>query len=263
MSNTTIARLRGDLVYWSTIALDLFFPPRCVGCRQAGSWLCDGCAQAVEPTSERICERCGRPQTERTACCPRCLHEPDGPLRFARAATQHQGPIRGGIHQLKYGRVTALAPLLARYLVAALERPPWPLLMRYVDGVTPVPLHDLRRRERGYNQAELLAQAFCQQAGLPFQPNWIHRQRMTHSQVGLNAQERKANVADAFRAEPLVQGRTVLLVDDVYTTGATLAACATAAMGAGATAVFALTLSAAQKFDDDASGVDLDRAFAL
>lgn len=264
MNRSRFAQLRADLVHLGTVTLDLFFPPNCVGCRRAGVWLCDDCAQAVEPTGDRICERCGRQQAERTACCSRCRDAPDGALRFARAAALYEGPLRGGIHHLRYGQVTALGPVLARYLVAAMQTPPWPLLLRYVDGVTPVPLHDLRRRQRGYNQAELLATALCEQTGLPLQPHWIHRQRMTHSQVGLNAQERKANVAEAFRAEPFVKGRTILLVDDVYTTGATLGACATAAMNAGATAVFALTLAVAQKLDaDDGNDIDLDLAFGL
>jgi ComF family protein len=155
----------------------------------------------------------------------------------------HGGPVREGIHHLKYSNNTAIAPLLARYLVAAFFQPPWPQLRGRIDAVAPVPLHAERLRERGYNQAELLARAFCRQVKLPLRPHWLQRQRLTQSQVGLRAQERQENVADAFRAHPAVRGKSLLLIDDVYTTGATLNACAAAAQAAGAANVFALALA--------------------
>ena len=106
-----------------------------------------------------------------------------------------------------------------------------------------VPLHAERLAERGYNQSELLATAFGQSAGLPCRPDWIARHASTRPQVGLGAEERRANVAQAFVADAAVAGRALLLVDDVYTTGSTLNACAAAARTAGARAVFALALA--------------------
>jgi ComF family protein len=227
-----------------TAALDLLFPPRCVHCEQAGAWLCPRCAQAAEPVGAAICAQCGRRQSEPVAECAICQQQSERALGLARAATLHRGPIRAGAHGLKYGGATALAPLLARYLVAAFALPPWPLLRRRIHGVTPVPLHAERRKERGYNQAELLAAAFCRETGLPLHPEWLHRRRLTRSQVGLHHHERQANVADAFLASPAVQGKVILLIDDVYTTGATLNACAAALRNAGALAVHALALAA-------------------
>lgn len=155
----------------------------------------------------------------------------------------HSGPVREGIHHLKYNNGTEIAPLLARYLMATFQQPPWTQLHGWIDGVTPVPLHAERLRERGYNQAELLARAFCRRVGAPLRPHWLQRQRLTQSQVGLSAHERQSNMADAFSATPAVRGKAILLIDDVYTTGATLNACAMAALNAGATAVFALALA--------------------
>jgi ComF family protein len=229
--------------------LDLVFPPNCVACQRAGSLLCAHCAQLAEPVGERICLCCGRRQHEPTARCAACQQH-ESPLNLVRAATMHSGAIRLAAHQLKYGGATTLAPLLARYLVAAFLFHPWPAFYGRIDGVTPVPLHPQRQQERGYNQAELLARAFCQQVGLPLQPQWLERQRLTRSQVGLHAHERTLNVADAFHAHPAVYGKRILLIDDVYTTGATLTACAQAARTAGASAVFALTLAMAERLDD-------------
>jgi ComF family protein len=222
---------------------DLLFPPTCVVCQRPGSLICPVCAQTAEPVGELICTQCGRRQPRAVARCILCQLEEQTPLRLARAAAIHHGPVREGIHVLKYGGKAEIAPLLARYLVAAFAQSPWPHLRSQINGVTPVPLHPDRLRERGYNQAELLAQAFCQVIGLPLRPHWLQRQRFTQSQVGLTAMERRENVVDAFVATPDVRGRTLLLMDDVYTTGATLHACATAALHAGAYQVFALALA--------------------
>jgi ComF family protein len=237
--------VRRPLTWWKTVrseAVDFVFPPRCVHCQQSGTFLCSRCAQEAEPAGDEICLCCGRRQQVRTPLCIVC-QERERPLSLVRAAALHRGPIRNGIHQLKYGGAADLAPLLARYLVAAFLLDPWPLFYWQIDGVVPVPLHQERRRERGYNQAELLAQAFCQRVNLPLQSAWLARQRFTHSQVGLHARQRQANVENAFVAAPAVRGKRILLIDDVYTTGATLNACATAALAVGASVVYGLTLA--------------------
>jgi ComF family protein len=223
-------------------ALDLVFPPTCIVCRRVGDLLCPTCAQTAKPVGDKICLQCGRPQAARVEQCPACHQQDAPPLTVARAAALHGGPVRAGIHHLKYGGDKDLAPVLARYLQAAFLLEPWATLT--IDAVAPIPLHAARLRTRGYNQAELLATAFCRQVQLPHRPHWLERIRSTHSQVGLNAHERQRNVADAFRALPAVRGKHLLLIDDVYTTGATLRACARAALDAGATSVYALTLAA-------------------
>jgi ComF family protein len=152
-------------------------------------------------------------------------------------------PLRQAIHAFKYEGQPELAPLLARYLVAVYSEPPWSTLPQPITAVVPVPLHEQRLAQRGYNQAELLAMNFSSAVGLSLQPAWLARIRDTCHQVGLGPGERHANVQDAFRATDAVAGHCLLLVDDVYTTGSTLRACATAALDAGARAVYALTLA--------------------
>lgn len=228
---------------WATGCLDLLFPPVCIACGRPGHRICPACAQRVTPTPITICAHCGRVQPHRVERCARCLADQASPLRQVRAAGLHASPLREAIHLLKYEQRPDLAPLLGRYLVAAFRLPDWDDLRGTLNAVVPVPLHAQRRRERGYNQAELLAAELCRQLRLPLRPELLTRARFTQSQVGLSALERRANVEDAFAAAPACRGLHLLLVDDVYTTGATLRACAEAALAAGAASVSALTLA--------------------
>jgi len=162
---------------------------------------------------------------------------------WVRAAALHTDPLREAIHRLKYGGQRELAAPLARYLVAVYRQPPWTSMTSTLDAVVPVPLHPSRQAERGYNQAALLAHAFGESVGLPVVEPWLERIQATRSQVGLSARERHRNVARAFRAASAACGHTVLLVDDVFTTGATLMASARALLAVGARAVYGLALA--------------------
>jgi ComF family protein len=175
--------------------------------------------------------------------CPNCRHHGEDAPRFSRAAALHLAPLRPAIHAFKYENRPEFAPLLARYLVAVFAAPPWRTLPAPITGVVPVPLHAERLAARGYNQAHLLAHHFCERVGLPLEPTWLTRTRDTPHQVGLNLRARQANVQGAFAAIPAVAGQSILLIDDLYTTGSTLAACVAALRGAGAVAVYGLTLA--------------------
>lgn len=177
-----------------------------------------------------------------TPQCAQCQPLPAPTLTQVRIAARHATPLREAIHALKYQDRRELAAPLARYLVAAALIAPWGT--GAVDGVIPVPLHERRLAERGYNQSERLAQAFCLRLQLPLRTTWLRRQRSTQSQVGLTALERQHNMDAAFVATTAVQGQCILLIDDVYTTGATMRACATALRQAGATVVYGLALAA-------------------
>jgi ComF family protein len=145
------------------------------------------------------------------------------------------------VHQLKYKRNVALGEFFSRQLIGCLAQLDWG-----VEVIIPVPLGIARLAERGYNQAALLARPLALGMGVAYRPNSLERIKETRSQVDLNAMERKQNVAGAFHARPeLVRGRSVMLVDDVATTGATLDACAAALLAGGAISVYALTLTRA------------------
>ncbi len=154
------------------------------------------------------------------------------PLKQIRAAVLFTHPASKLIHTLKYNGAFALAKPLAQMMAAA-----WGAWQVPVDLVLPIPLHASRERERGYNQSALLARAFCQKVGLPCAEEVLQRTRFTTPQVGLSATERLENVQDAFATKGALQGKRVLLIDDVCTTGATMAAAALALQKAGAHAV--------------------------
>ena len=244
-AHSVVSRLapRKYFRHWTTAGLDLLFPPQCAGCSAPGRRICARCAQQVVPAPALVCARCGRRRPADARLCARCADSPHGDLHQVRAASLHVEPLRTFIHRLKYEDHPDLAAPLARYLAAAFAAPDWDDIRDQIDTVAPVPMHAARRKERGYNQAELLAAEFCSRTGLLLDTRLLRREKFTRAQVGLNAAERHANVADAFVATTTCAGRHMLLIDDVYTTGATLQACAAAALAAGAHLVCGLTLA--------------------
>jgi ComF family protein len=155
-----------------------------------------------------------------------------------RSAGLLHGPLRRAVHRFKYLGERAAGPALAALLAPhARDLAPAGTL------VVPVPLHPQRERERGYNQSALLAAPLARVLGREYVPAAALRVRMTAPQVGLNREQRRANVQGAFAATELVRGRHVLLVDDVTTTGSTLRAAAQACRAAGAAGVSAVTLA--------------------
>lgn len=152
-----------------------------------------------------------------------------------------EGPIRRALHTLKYRRNVALGDALAQHLREYVRTLSWP-----VDLVVPVPLGRQRMEERGYNQIGLVARPLAMMQGWRYLPQALTRTRETRSQVGLSIAERRENVAGAFTAEAKwISGMNILLMDDVATTGATLASCAGALLEAGAHSVYVLTLARA------------------
>ena len=141
----------------------------------------------------------------------------------------------------KYGRQVHLRHLLARWLRAAIDDER--IRHHHFDVIVPVPLHRARERERGFNQAALLARRIGRRLAVPTRPRWLARIRPTRPQSELSAGERRANVRGAFRASRRVAGRHVLVVDDILTTGATVDACARALRDAGAQRVGVLTVA--------------------
>jgi ComF family protein len=222
-----------------TALLNLIFPLRCAGCGQIGAAWCPVCNAQVQVIGADVCPHCGRPQPNRFPC-PQCRRSPieiDG----IRSAVIFEGPVRQAIHHLKYNGKIGLAEPLGSFLAERWRREPLP-----ADMIVPVPLHQARLQERGYNQSMLLAEQLARASGLPVAEAALKRVKATMPQVTLNAVERKENVQDAFEARAeLVQDKRILLVDDVCTTGATLEACSLALKQGGAKSVWALTLGRA------------------
>jgi competence protein ComFC len=220
-------------------SLDWLFPPVCGGCQREGFRWCPDCRQEVQQVPEPICRACGLPLA-RSGLCPSCRVSLP-PYKALRSWLIFEGPIRRALHTLKYRRNVGLGDTLAVYLVEYVGRLGWS-----ADLVVPVPLGRQRMNERGYNQVGLVAKPLAAILGWCYSPQALARVRETRSQVGLSALERKENVSEAFCAAPgLVQGKSVLLMDDVATTGATLASCSSALLKAGAQSVHALTLARA------------------
>lgn len=225
---------------WADL-LALFFPVRCVNCHQAGSLFCSECQRKVEFVLPPLCPLCGSPSSNDQLCrqCQRDAPAIDG----IRSVAFFEGPLRQAVHAFKYRGLRSLAAPLASLMAVYCRRDPLP-----ADAIVPVPLHRSRLRERGYNQAALLARALGAEIGLPVHEDWLVRTRATPPQVGLDASGRKMNVAGAFhcRDGDAVAGCRVLLVDDVCTSGATLESCSLALCQAGARSVWAFTLARAR-----------------
>ena len=217
--------------------LNLVFPATCVVCEGAVTeWrqgaLCRGCEDRFAPPSPPLCSRCGRLAPSIEGECGRCLVG-ETKFDFGRSALAFTDDVRRTVHEFKYNDRVSLARPLGRALVACLERESFS-----ADFAIPVPLFARRERERGYNQAALLASRFKFQVSSGI----VRRRRDTLSQTGLTRAERLGNVRGAFECRRKLEG-TVLIVDDVMTTGATVNQLARVLKRAGASRVEVLTLT--------------------
>jgi len=215
--------------------LDLVIPPRCAGCGERDTWLCADCRAGLHRLPADRCRRCAQPGVP-TRVCGNCYASPP-PFVAVDAPFIHDGLARQLVLDLKYHGHRHLAGPLAELAAAAAPRD--------VEAVVPVPLHERRRAERGFNQSELLAAGVARAVGVPALPDALRRTRETRPQAGLSEAERIANVRGAFVPTAKLSRHRVLLVDDVCTTGATLAACARALHRAAVREVVALTVTRA------------------
>ena len=229
--------------------LDLLYPPRCEVCDTLGpEAFCAQCLAQVLPHEPPECRLCGallpRSPVTRDICaeCAQTRRHYDG----ARSVGIHTATLRTAVLQFKFHNRRRLQGPLARLLADRLEveqEPPQGLPLRQVDCLVPVPLHPRRRQWRGFDQALLLSTELSRLTGLPLVIG-LARTRPTTPQIRLTPQEREDNVRGAFAAVGhAVAGKRILLIDDVYTTGATVSQAARAAKDGGAAAAYVLTVS--------------------
>lgn len=229
----------------SSIVLPIYqflFPPVC--------FVCDAQLNAHE---RRVCSKCW------STLKPLSVDDPlyrEMRMRIASSNSiaelvsmyhfEKEGVLQALLHDLKYNGVTTFGVELGRMVGSALE----PLVEhRAIDGLVPVPLHQLKRRERGYNQSEYICRGISRVVNIPIVAKLVTRRKYTQSQTTLGLAERRENVSQAFtlnrKFRNLVQGRTFILVDDVITTGATMESCAEVLTHGGAKAVFACSVALA------------------
>ena len=229
--------------------VSLFYPPLCAVCSvsvEFGAYLCPPCAAKAPRIKPPFCSKCSEPfdgAITETFACANCAHRV---LHFEAAvcAYRSRGVVRSLLHQFKYGHHIHLRHPVADWLAASLDDPR--LQGRRFDLIVPVPLHPARTRERGFNQAELLAELLSARAGLTLR-NALERIRYTTTQTAFDRAERMENLHNAFRLRKKanVRGLRVLLIDDVLTTGSTLSECARVLKAGGALSVHAATAARA------------------
>jgi len=234
---------------WLTSLLDLLYPRACEGCGgrltdQDGRFLCLDCLSQTQIIQPPFCSICGQPISgfiDFDYVCHRCS---DSPAFYdhARSCALYDGVIRDLLLNYKYYNGLWMVPDFLMLLSACLETH---YDLRHLDGFIAVPLFHTKKRERGYNQAALLAQALSRAYKKPFFNHFLKKNRRTKTQTKLTPAKRKSNVEDAFEVKrgTWLEERRLVLIDDVMTTGATVNECARVLKGAGATKIDVLTVA--------------------
>ena len=228
---------------------EVIFPPQCLGCKEIlhpfnGQIFCASCNNKIKFISGSICSVCGTTFPDSPAeshLCGECL-EKIPYFSFARAVFSYEEIILNAIHQFKYKRNMSIGETLASFM-ADFYFPD----IDFTDYslIVPVPLHVKRLRERGFNQSLILARAIEGKRKIPVDFSLLKRHKFTLTQTGSNKKERKQNIKGAFeiRNPKKILGKNIILIDDVYTTGATVNECAKTLIKAGTRKVSVLTLA--------------------
>lgn len=221
--------------------VDLLFPKYCLGCKQEGVWICESCAATLKPMVHDTCHRCHRIPTVCGFLCQECK----ALSKLSQVLCCHDYKnelVEKIIIHLKYAYVEELAGLMAADMAQYWEKNG---RRDFSSVVIPIPLHKRRLRERGFNQAELLAKMFAKKNDLLCAPHVLTRVHHSMPQVGLSAEERSKNVKGVFSVKDAkgLQGKTVILIDDVYTTGSTLSEAASVLSAEGVKKIIAVTFA--------------------
>ncbi|MCR5790038.1 MAG: ComF family protein [Lachnospiraceae bacterium] len=245
MRNTGKNRDSFGLKRLGNAVLDLLYPRRCPVCGDIimpkGGECCDRCRGAFAYVTEPYCLKCGKPLREETeALCPDCLRK-ERFFDFGRAVYRYDDRIGRSIYGFKYNGRQEYARFYAQEIVRRYGRM---LSELKPDALVPIPLHKKRLRKRGYNQAALIAQEVSRLTGIPAEPSLLQRVRNTRPQKSLNERERENNLKKAFKIRQNdVSLETVILIDDIFTTGSTMDSAAGCLRDQGVKGVYFIVLS--------------------
>jgi len=239
----------GKILPVLTGVLHVIYPKRCPICDRIVSTsffsseypVCDNCKKEIEYVREPACKKCGKPLTDwRREFCPDCMRHAHL-FQQGKALWVHKGEIKKSIYRLKYKNRREYARTYGQEIVKQYEH--W-IRQRGIQAIIPIPLHAARKRQRGYNQAELIAKEIGRQMNIPVYTQVLKRSLHTKPQKNLDDKERKNNLKKAFKiAENDVKLRHVLLVDDIYTTGSTMDGATGALQRAGISPVYCISVS--------------------
>lgn len=222
--------------------LDVIFPRHCPVCHEIlknTKWMiCPECRKEIRPIREPYCRKCGKPVEESQECCADC----SGTKRYfteGRGIFPYNHTWKKSILKYKYSGCREYGDFYGRMLWIFGKRD----IRRWrPDMIVPVPMHPAKLRVRGFNQSEYIGNRLSELSGIPVNCHLIKKTRRTASQKKLNASQRRRNLREAFEVQEQVDGRRILLVDDVFTTGSTMDAMAQALRERGASGIFFLTV---------------------
>ncbi len=240
------------LVPWLDVAWSFIYPEVCQLCRvrpadRRAGYVCAGCRELVRVIQPPFCDRCGLPFAGEITASFQCANCRELELHFAaaRSAVAARGPVLESIHRYKYQGEMWFEDFLSEYFIAAARA--W-VQCEPCDGLVPVPLFPVKERERGFNQAQRLAARLGSALGVPVESRLLQRVVPTPSQTHLSRSQRADNMRRAFalRGSSSLAGKRLVLIDDVFTTGATTSACAKLLLQAGAARVVVWTVARAE-----------------
>jgi len=238
--------LRHASAAWAGL-LDLLYPSCCLICgKHEAEPFCTDCLNEIVPLNAPYCDRCGVPVAPGQLVCDHCDAGPEPAFAWSQAVGQYSGVLRTAIHRLKYHGKGALANPLGELLASSLGTctPLQPQNGQF-DCVVPVPLHRSKFQSRGFNQAERIARVLASRINVPLDDQGLLRVRKSSTQTAFHRKERQHNIERVFDTKtPLhFDGKSVLLIDDVLTTMATVNECSRVLCNAGATRVAVLALA--------------------
>ncbi|MFN3966235.1 MAG: ComF family protein [Endomicrobiia bacterium] len=229
--------------------IDFLFPKTCVFCGdfilsdEPSKYLCLPCYQKIKFIESSVCQKCGVPVNSNQRYCDRCSKEGQKIYYdFLRGIVYFEEPIKKCIHMLKYQGKEYLGKFLSEFFIQYIQKNNYLL---NVDLLVPVPIHWTRKLKRGFNQSELLSRPIAEKFNIKYEHKNLFRKKRTKPQVKLNREERLSNINEAFaiRNSNYFTGKSILIIDDVSTTGETINQCAKVLRMAGAKNIFGLTLA--------------------